>query len=70
MGSWRPSAKPPDMPATVDAGVFGSLEAAIKFVASRGGGVVRTALADTPFAKSLKLPPNVKLEKIDAEQAD
>ena len=52
------------MPTTVDAELFDTLDAAIKFVAERGGGVVRTALADTLFAKSLKLPPNVKLEAI------
>jgi hypothetical protein len=47
---------------TVDAELFDSLQDAIDFVAARGGGVVYTALAETLFAKSLKLPDTVKLE--------
>ena len=46
---------------TVDAELFGALQEAIDFVASRGGGVVYTDFADTLFAKSLKLPETVKL---------
>jgi hypothetical protein len=48
---------------TVDADLFDSLEAAIAFVAECGGGIVYTELADTLFAKSLKVPPTVKLEE-------
>ncbi len=47
---------------TVDAELFGSLQEAIDFVAERGGGIVYTELADTLFAKSLKLPETVKLQ--------
>jgi hypothetical protein len=47
---------------TVDADLFPSLDAAIAFVAERGGGIVYTDLADTLFAKSLKLPPGVTLQ--------
>jgi hypothetical protein len=47
---------------TVDAELFDSLQQAIDFVASCGGGVVYTELAETLFAKSLKLPETVKLE--------
>jgi hypothetical protein len=46
---------------TVDAELFGSLQEAIDFLAERGGGGVYTELADTLFAKSLKLPDTVKL---------
>ena len=46
---------------TVDAELFDSLQDAIDFVAARGGGVVYTELAETLFAKSLKLPDTVKL---------
>ena len=48
---------------TVDGDLFDSLQAAIDFVAQAGGGVVYTELADTLFAKSLKLPDGVKLER-------
>ena len=48
---------------TVDAELFESLQQAIDFVASCGGGVVYTELAETLFAKSLKLPETVKLEE-------
>jgi hypothetical protein len=48
---------------TVDAELFDSLQQAIDFVASCGGGVVYTELAETLFAKSLKLPEIVKLEE-------
>ena len=47
---------------TVDAELFDSLQAAIDFVAACGGGIVYTEVAETLFAKSLKLPDNVKLE--------
>ena len=47
---------------TVDAALFDSLEEAIAFVAECGGGTVYSDLADTLFAKSLKLPPGVRLE--------
>lgn len=50
------------MPTTVDAELFDSLQEAIDFVAASGRGVVRTELAETLFAKSLKLPETVKLE--------
>jgi hypothetical protein len=46
---------------TVDAELFDSLQEAIDFVAACGGGTVYTELADTLFAKSLKLPDNVQL---------
>ena len=46
---------------TVDAELFDSLQAAIDFVAACGGGIVYTEMAETLFAKSLKLPDNVKL---------
>jgi hypothetical protein len=51
----------------VDADLFESLQAAIDFVAVRGGGVVRTELAGTPFANALKLPPGVTLEPPQGE---
>ncbi len=47
---------------TVDAELFDSLEEAIAFVAARGGGIVYTDMAETEFAKSLKLPDTVRLE--------
>ncbi|HSA83231.1 MAG TPA: hypothetical protein VLE23_20630 [Geminicoccaceae bacterium] len=47
---------------TVDAELFDSLQAAIDFVEACGGGIVYTELAETLFAKSLKLPDTVKLE--------
>ncbi len=47
---------------TVDAELFDSLQAAIDFVAGCGGGIVYTELADSLFAKALKLPDNVRLE--------
>ena len=47
---------------TVDAELFDSLQQAIDFVAACGGGIVYTDLAETLFAKSLKLPDEVKLE--------
>jgi hypothetical protein len=47
---------------TVDAELFESLQEAIDFVAACGGGIVYTELADTLFAKSLKLPDGVQLE--------
>jgi hypothetical protein len=47
---------------TVDAELFESLQQAIDFVAEHGGGVVYSEVAETLFAKSLKLPDNVKLE--------
>jgi hypothetical protein len=47
---------------TVDAELFDSLQEAIDFVAGRGGGIVYTELADSQFAKGLKLPDNVRLE--------
>jgi hypothetical protein len=47
---------------TVDAELFDSLEEAIAFVAAHGGGVVYTERAETPFAKGLTLPDNVRLE--------
>ena len=47
---------------TVDAELFDSLQSAIDFVAACGGGTVYTELAETLFAKSLKLPETVKLE--------
>jgi hypothetical protein len=53
-----PESKPP----TVDADLFDDLEDAIAFCVARGGGVVRTSLFGTQFAKSLKLPPKVRLE--------
>lgn len=49
------------MPATVDADLFPTLDDAIRFVAERGGGTVHTSYANTLYAKSLKLPPNVRL---------
>ena len=48
--------------ATVDDALFDTLQAAVDFVASRGGGGVYSELAGTLFAKSLKLPPNVTIE--------
>jgi hypothetical protein len=48
---------------TVDAELFDSLEEAIAFVAARGGGVVYSDRAETPFAKGLSLPENVRLEQ-------
>ena len=48
----------------VDAELFNSLQEAIDFVASLGGGVVHTEYADTLWAKSLKIPPTVKLEPL------
>jgi len=53
---------------TVDAELFDSLEAAIAFVAKCGGGVVYSELADTLFAKSLKIPPTVKLEAVRQDE--
>jgi hypothetical protein len=47
---------------TVDAELFDNLQQAIDFVAACGGGIVYTELAETLFAKSLKLPDTVKLE--------
>jgi hypothetical protein len=47
---------------TVDAELFNSLQEAIDFVATCGGGIVYTELADSLFAKGLKLPDNVRLE--------
>ncbi|MGH6899163.1 MAG: hypothetical protein ACREJ5_21870 [Geminicoccaceae bacterium] len=47
---------------TVDAALFDNVKQAVDFVAERGGGVVYTELADTKFAQSLKLPPNVELK--------
>ncbi len=47
---------------TVDAELFDSLQEAIDFVAACGGGIVYTELADTLFAKSLKLPDHVQME--------
>ena len=47
---------------TVDAELFDSLQAAIDFVAGCGGGIVYTEVAETLFAKSLKLPDTVTLE--------
>ena len=47
---------------TVDAELFDNLQAAIEFVAARGGGVVYTELAETLYAKSLQLPETVRLE--------
>ncbi len=47
---------------TVDAELFDSLQEAIDFVAACGGGIVYTDLAETLFAKGLKLPDNVRLE--------
>lgn len=55
--------------ATVDADLFPSIQDAIDFVASCGGGIVYTELADTLFAKSLKLPETVKLEAKRPEAA-
>lgn len=51
-----------DASCSVDAELFDSLQEAIAFVAARGGGVVYTEAAATPFAKSLTLPDNVRLE--------
>ena len=48
---------------TVDVELFDSLQAAIDFVAARGGGIVYTELAGTEFAKKLDLPATVQLEK-------
>ena len=47
---------------TVDAKLFSSLQDAIDFVAEEGG-IVYTELAETIYAKGLKIPPNVKLER-------
>ena len=47
----------------VDAELFDSLQAAIDFVAERGGGTVYSQIAGTQYAKSLKLPDNVRLEQ-------
>ncbi len=47
---------------TVDAELFDSLQEAIDFVAACGGGIVYTDLAETLFAKGLKLPDSVRLE--------
>ena len=47
---------------TVDAELFDSLQQAIDFVTACGGGIVYTELAETLFAKGLKLPDTVKLE--------
>jgi hypothetical protein len=47
---------------TVDAELFDSLQQAIEFVATCGGGIVYTQMANTLFAKSLELPKNVRLE--------
>jgi hypothetical protein len=55
---------------TVDADLFPSLDAAIAFVAERGGGIVYTDIADTLFAKSLKLPPGVTLVAARADDAE
>ena len=46
----------------VDAELFESLQEAIDFVAERGGGIVYSQIAGTQYAKSLKLPDNVRLE--------
>lgn len=48
---------------SVDAELFESLEAAIAFVAERGGGVVYTELADSLLAHMISLPDNVRLKK-------
>lgn len=47
----------------VDAELFDSLQAAIDFVAERGGGIVYSEIAGTEYAKSLELPDNVRLEQ-------
>ncbi len=47
---------------TVDAELFDSLQEAIDFVVACGGGIVYTELAESQFAKGLKLPDNVRLE--------
>jgi hypothetical protein len=48
---------------SVDAELFDSLEAAIAFVAERGGGVVYTELADSLLAHMIGVPDNVRLIK-------
>lgn len=60
------------MPATVDAEMFETIETAIAFVASCGGGVVYTELADTLYVKNLKRPPSVTLalRRVEAEPRD
>jgi hypothetical protein len=54
------------MPAAVDAALFECLQDAIAFVASAGGGVVRTELFGTVYAGGLKLPHGVTLEPAPA----
>ena len=54
--------KPMSAICTVDAELFDSLQEAIEFVATRGGGIVYTQMANTLFAKSLELPNNVCLK--------
>lgn len=58
------------MAATVDAALFDTLQEAIAFVALLGGGTVYSDLAETLFAKSLKLPPTVKLAVRPVEMAE
>ena len=47
---------------TVDDELFPSLQDAIDFVASCGGGIVFSEQAGTLFGNSLKLPATVRLE--------
>lgn len=54
------------MTVTVDADLFDTFMDAVAFVAERGGGVVYSELADTPFLKALKLPEGVEIKPPDA----